>query len=201
MNINEFRLKDKRFCLVVKPDEFESDDEFLDAVAFSLNSGVKMIQLYSNNIIASRLVALGKKMRELCSIYSALFILSERIDVAQLVDADGIHLEQDSVSVFDAKELLGAEKIVGISVETIEQVEEVQSSCVDYAFSKLQDENDFENLNVVSKNIEIPFFVSVDNLDNNISKLQKLGINRFFADANITDNKVINKSIIERLEK
>jgi thiamine-phosphate pyrophosphorylase len=130
--LNKFRLQDKNLYLVTSSDKFESDDDFLDAVASALDGGVKLIQLREKSHDAKRIIKLAKKVRELTSIYDAIFIMNDRIDIAQIVDADGVHLGQDDVDIKDARSILGDKMIIGISTHCPEQAQKAQEQGADY---------------------------------------------------------------------
>ena len=78
---------------------FKSDDEFLDRVALALKNGVDIIQLREKSRPAKEIIELGYKIRELASNFNALFIVNDRIDIAKIVKADGVHLGQDDISL------------------------------------------------------------------------------------------------------
>lgn len=130
--LNKFRLEDKNLYLVTSSDTFKSDDEFLDAVASALDGGVRLIQLREKSHDAKKITRLGKKIRELTSIYNAIFILNDRIDIAQIIDADGVHLGQDDIDIKDARNILGDKMIIGISTHCPEQARKAQEQGADY---------------------------------------------------------------------
>lgn len=130
--LNKFRLQDKNLYLVTSSDNFDSDDDFLNAVASALDGGVRLIQLREKSHDAKRIISLSKRIRELTSIYDALFILNDRIDIAQIVDADGVHLGQDDIDIKDARNILGDKMIIGISTHCPEQAQKAVEQGADY---------------------------------------------------------------------
>ena len=130
--LNKFRLQDKNLYLVTSSDGFENDDDFLDAVASALDGGVRLIQLREKSHDAKRIIKLSKKIRELTSIYDAIFILNDRIDIAQIVEADGVHLGQDDVDIKDARNVVGDKMIIGISTHCPEQAQKAVEQGADY---------------------------------------------------------------------
>lgn len=130
--LNKFRLQDKKLYLVTSSDNFGNDDEFLNAVASALDGGVRLIQLREKSHDAKKIISLGKKVRELTSLYDALFIMNDRIDIAQIVDADGVHIGQDDVDIKDARSILGDRMIVGISTHCPEQAQKAVEQGADY---------------------------------------------------------------------
>ena len=135
MNLNQYRLKDTTLYLVTNADKFNSEDEFLDAAASALKGGVDIIQLCGKNASAKKCISLGKKIRELCSIYNAIFIVNDRIDIAKIVNADGVHLGQEDVDIKSAREILGSSAIVGISTHSPEEALKAQKDGADYIWT------------------------------------------------------------------
>lgn len=132
VKLNKFRMQDRKLYLVTNSDSFESDDAFLDAVASALKGGVDILQLREKNACAKKVIELGKKVRELCSLYNALFIVNDRIDIAKIVKADGVHLGQDDADIDSAREMLGENAIVGISTHAPEQALKAVEGGADY---------------------------------------------------------------------
>jgi len=69
-------------------------------------------------------------LKGLCE--SALFIVNDRIDIALTVSADGIHIGQDDMPYGEARRLLGENKIIGVTVHTIEEALAAEQSGADY---------------------------------------------------------------------
>lgn len=155
MNINQLILSNKNGYYIINPSEYKDTDSFLDEAACSLEKGFQIIQLNTNDCCAKTLIERGKRLRELCSLYNSLLIVKERIDIAQILSADGIHLEQDSMDIQQAKEIAGENIIIGISVQNQNQAEKAEKDGADYLITK-------ESL----KNIIIPYYkmTSSDNL-------------------------------------
>lgn len=180
--LNKLRLQDRKLYLVTNSDGFNSDDEFLDAVASSLKGGVDVLQLREKNSSAKRIIELGKKIRQLCSIYNTIFIINDRIDIAKIVDADGVHLGQDDADIEAAREILGESAIVGISTHAPEQALKAQVDGADYVgvgpvfTTPTKPGRSSVGLGYVSwafENLEIPFFaiggIDLTNLNEVIS--------------------------------
>lgn len=131
-NLNKYRLQDKKLYLVTDRSQFDTQDAFLDAVASALQGGVQILQLREKSANAKEFVELGKKVRELCSLYNSLFIINDRVDIAHIVGADGVHLGQDDVDIHSARHLLGKDAIVGLSTHSPEQALKAVELGADY---------------------------------------------------------------------
>lgn len=118
MKINKLRLKDKYFYLVVEYNLLDDETTFLDFIATELENGAQIVQLNTTNKSTKETINTGKKIRELCSIYNALLVVNDRIDIAQTIEADGIFLDENSFDVNTARELLGENIIIGTNYIT-----------------------------------------------------------------------------------
>ncbi len=164
---NQIKLADKKLYLVTNSDEFESEDKFLDAIASALEGGVDILQLREKTMPASKILELGKKIKQLCLQYDVTFIVNDRIDIAALLEADGVHLGQDDLDVQSARDILGANAIVGVSTHAPEQALKAVQDGADYigvgpvfATPTKQGRSPvgLEYVKWASENIEIPAF-------------------------------------------
>jgi thiamine-phosphate pyrophosphorylase len=119
------RLRSARLYLVCD----EQSDEFLAAV---LGAGVDMVQLRMKGGPDARIVAVGQRFARAASAHGALFILNDRPDLVEAVDADGVHVGQDDVTVADARATVGSDRLVGLSTHSAEQVDGAAGVPVDY---------------------------------------------------------------------
>ena len=132
MDIKKYLLKDKKLYLVTNSDNFDSDCEFLDRVALAIKSGVDIVQLREKNKPASKIIEYGKIIRQLTSEYGALFIVNDRVDLAQILNADGVHLGQDDIDILSARKILGEKMIIGISTHKPQDAIEAMKNGADY---------------------------------------------------------------------
>ncbi len=142
MKINKFRLLNRKKYTIVSSENYNSENDFLDSIASELEQGSQIIQLCEKNFNDKKTIELGKKIRELCSIYDALFIIWQRADLVQILHADGIHLDKNGISITDARELLGENIIIGKTIDTKEEIDNAIKNNVDYLFTKEYVQND-----------------------------------------------------------
>lgn len=129
---NKSTIEDKKLYLVTNSDKFSSEDEFLNAVASALQGGVDILQLREKNMPAKKILELGRKVKQLCSEYGTTFIINDRVDIAAILEADGVHLGQDDLDIKSAREILGDKCIVGISTHAPEQALKAVQDGADY---------------------------------------------------------------------
>lgn len=174
---NKFMLEDKKLYLVTNSDKFESEDLFLDAVASALKGGVDILQLREKNMPANKIIELGKKVKLLCAEYGATFIVNDRVDIAYVLDADGVHLGQDDMDIESARKILGSNAIIGISTHAPAQAQKAAADGADYigmgpVFTTPtkpgRQSVGLEYVKWVSENIKIPAFaiggIDLDNV-------------------------------------
>ncbi len=96
----------------------------------ALAAGVRVVQHRDKEADTHAMIAEARILRRLCR--SALFLVNDRVEVALAVDADGVHLGQEDLHYREARRLLGETKIIGITVNTVEQALEAASLGADY---------------------------------------------------------------------
>ena len=81
----------------------------------------------------------AKQLQQLCLRHNTLFIINDDINLAQKINADGVHLGKDDASILAARQQLGDDAIIGVSCyNDIELAKTVQSQGADYvAFGAL----------------------------------------------------------------
>ena len=101
-------------------------------VGEAVAGGVTIVQLREKDIDTREFVALGLRLKALLAPLGVPLIINDRVDVALAVDADGVHIGQSDMPYDVARRLLGPDKIIGLSVETLDQVKEANLLDVDY---------------------------------------------------------------------
>jgi len=89
----------------------------------ALRGGVDVVQLRDKELPDAELVRAAEPFRRACDAHGALFVLNDRPDLVDACRADGVHVGQRDVSVADARALVGDERIVGLSIETVDQLD------------------------------------------------------------------------------
>lgn len=99
------------------------DEAFLSCVKAAIKGGVSVVQLREKELCTRAFCNLAFKLKALCDELLTPLIINDRVDVAMAVNAAGVHLGQDDMSVSAARALLGRDKIVGLSVKNLAQLE------------------------------------------------------------------------------
>ena len=103
-----------------------------DVVLESVKGGVSCVQLREKDISTRLFVSEAQRIKKLLEPYQIPLIINDRIDVALACGAEGVHIGQEDMPYAIARKLMGRKAIIGLSVETWEDVEESQRLDVDY---------------------------------------------------------------------
>ncbi len=97
-----------------------------------LDAGVRIMQLRLKNFASRDFLAAARAISKLCRERGTIFIVNDRVDIAMLSGAGGVHLGQDDLPLDAARKLMGPGKIIGISTASIEMARAAQACGADY---------------------------------------------------------------------
>jgi len=103
-----------------------------EVVGDAISGGADVIQLRDKGRTTKELLNEALKLREITLKRGVKFIINDRVDLALAADADGVHLGQDDLPLKWARKLLGNDKIIGASAQTVEQAIKAQKDSADY---------------------------------------------------------------------
>lgn len=101
-----------------------SPEEQLLNIKKVLDSGCNWIQLRFKNRANNEFIPLAEKARELTARYRSILIINDSVEIAQHIDADGVHLGLQDTSISLARTLLGKRKIIGGTANTIRDIQQ-----------------------------------------------------------------------------
>ena len=131
-NLRLQRLDRSRLCLITDPGDSDCSAEMLKRVELALATGVSLVQYRRKQGTDALRLQEARQLAELCQAHQALLIINDRIDLALLVNADGVHLGQDDLPHAAARQLMGPEKLIGRSTHRLAQLEQAQEEGADY---------------------------------------------------------------------
>jgi thiamine-phosphate pyrophosphorylase len=105
---------------------------WLEAVDQALQGGVTLVQYRHKEAPDRQILQDLVQLKSLCDRHRALLIVNDRVDLALVVQADGVHLGQTDLPVAAARQLLGPHKLIGQSTTSAEELEAALRSPVDY---------------------------------------------------------------------
>lgn len=141
------------------------DTTLMDQVKEALEGGITFLQLREKHLSKEEFIKEAREMKELSKEYNVPFVINDNIEVALAVDADGVHIGQDDMSVEEARKLLGEDKIIGVSAHNVEEAIKAQKGGADYlgvgavcATSTKKDANvvSKEEIKKICHTVEIP---------------------------------------------
>ncbi|NAZ46925.1 thiamine phosphate synthase [Vibrio toranzoniae] len=98
----------------------------------AVSGGVTMVQVREKHGDVRAFIERAKAVKSVLAGTSVPLIINDRVDVALAVDADGLHLGQSDMPAVLARQLIGPDKILGLSIETDKQLQEADSLPIDY---------------------------------------------------------------------
>ncbi len=110
----------------------DSLEIFLEKVETACRSGVTIVQLREKNFTTNQYYQLAKQVKEITDAYQVPLIIDDRLDVCLAVDAAGLHIGDDELPVSVARQVLGPEKILGVTAKTVKRAIEAEEGGADY---------------------------------------------------------------------
>ena len=101
-------------------------------VSEAVAGGVTIVQLREKNASTGEFVELAFRLKDILRPYNVPLIINDRVDVALAIDAEGLHIGQSDMPYEIARKLLGPNKIIGLSVECMDDILEANKLDVDY---------------------------------------------------------------------
>ena len=108
------------------------ENEFLLRVEAALQGGVTLLQLREKNKSTREYIALAEKVHVLTKRYGVPLIIDDRVDVALAIDAEGVHLGAEDMTVAMARKILGTDKIIGATAKTVPWAMDAAAQGADY---------------------------------------------------------------------
>lgn len=103
-----------------------------DQVRDVLEGGATFVQLREKNMDKKGFLEEAREIQKLCKEYQVPFVINDNVEIAQEIDADGVHVGQSDMEAGDVRERLGAGKIIGVSAQTVEQAVIAERHGADY---------------------------------------------------------------------
>lgn len=156
-----------------------------ELVEEALQGGATIIQLREKDMNDNDFLKEAEQIQKICRQYQAKLIINDNVSVAKQINADGVHIGQKDMSMQDAKAMLGKDKILGVSVQTVEQAVLAEQLGADYlgvgavfpTISKSDaDAVSYEMLKAICHAVKIPVVAIGGIGTHNILKLANSGI-------------------------
>jgi thiamine-phosphate diphosphorylase len=104
----------------------------LEVIKAALDGGVTMVQLREKELNTRDFYGEALAIKDFLQSHQIPLIINDRIDIALAVDADGAHIGQEDMPLDLARKILGPDKIIGISVSTVDEAVAAETGGADY---------------------------------------------------------------------
>ena len=151
----------------------------------ALRGGVTMVQLREKDISEEAFEEEAKEIQKLCRSYHVPLLINDNVRLAKKIDADGVHIGQSDMEMRQARELLGRDKIIGVTAKTVEQAKEAEIAGATYlgsgavfGTSTKKDAKPMElsTLREITKSVTIPVVAIGGITASNADRLKDTGI-------------------------
>ena len=108
------------------------EEDFLNKVEEACKSGVTLVQLREKECSTREYYELAKKVKTITDTYQIPLIIDDRVDICLAVDASGVHIGADELPVEVVRNMIGNDKILGVTAKTVERALEAEQHGADY---------------------------------------------------------------------
>ena len=178
--------------------------DFYACIEEAIKGGAGIVQLREKNISTKDLYEKALKVKEICKNYGALFIINDRLDIAQAVGADGVHLGQSDMPIEEARKILKDKFLIGATARNIEEAKRAELLGADYIgsgaiFGTSTKDNakklEMEELKKIVASVKIPVFAIGGININNVGSLKNIGLQGICAVSGILSEKNCKKAV------
>lgn len=184
-----------------------------DQVEEALKGGATFIQLREKTLDTDSFRKEAAEIKELCARYHVPFVINDNVEIAKEIDADGVHVGQSDMEAGNVRKILGDDKIIGVSAQTVEQALLAQNHGADYlgvgAVFKTGSKDDADDvshdeLQKICEAVDIPVIAIGGISSKNVTELKGRGIvgiaviSAIFAQPDITKATAELKALTEK---
>ncbi|MDH7794718.1 MULTISPECIES: thiamine phosphate synthase [unclassified Beijerinckia] len=120
-----------RLCLVTDR-SLSHGRNLVDVVGAAVSGGVTMVQLREKDATTRQFLEEARALKALLQPLDVPLIINDRVDIALAVDAEGVHVGQTDMPVAQVRQLIGVQKIIGLSITNRTQIEREDARQADY---------------------------------------------------------------------
>ena len=159
------KLAESLLLYAVTDRHWLGDRTLYDVVRESLDGGVTFLQLREKNLDDETFFREAVRLRDMAREYGVPFVINDNVDIAVRMDADGVHVGQSDMEAGDVRALIGPDKILGVSAQTVEQAVLAEKRGADYlgvgavfptGSKDDADDVSFETLKAICEAVSIP---------------------------------------------
>lgn len=106
--------------------------DYIEGAELALKGGCQWVQLRMKKATDEEFLSVAQALQPLCKYYNATFLLDDRVNLVVEANADGVHLGRNDMPVDEARRILGQNRIIGGTANTMDDVERLWLQGVDY---------------------------------------------------------------------
>ena len=151
----------------------------------AIDGGVTFVQLREKDLDEENFEREGRELKELCRKRGVPFVINDNVELAAKLDADGVHVGQSDMEALDVRRIIGEDKILGVSAQTVEQAVTAEKHGADYlgvgAVFPTGSKDDaaevsYDTLRAICDTVKIPVIAIGGITEENVTELSKSGI-------------------------
>lgn len=185
---------------LVTDNDILGERDFYKCIEDAIKGGVTMVQLREKDASGKEFLEKAFKLREITRKYNIPFIINDRVDIAIICDADGVHVGQSDIDAKFVRSLIGENKILGVSARNLNEAKKAKEDGANYigvgamysTSTKLDAKSvSYETVEEIKKILDIPIVliggINLKNLEN----LKKLNCDGYAVVSSILKEKDI----------
>lgn len=123
----------KSMCLYAVSDSMWLNGRTLpEVIREALEGGATFMQIREKELSYDSFLALAKEVKKVTDEYHVPYVVNDEVEIAKEINADGVHIGQSDKALVEARKILGPDKIIGVSAQTVEQAIEAEKNGADY---------------------------------------------------------------------
>lgn len=103
-----------------------------EVVEEALEGGATFMQVREKELPYDEFLTLAREVKRVTDKYHVPYVVNDEVEIAKAIDADGVHIGQSDKTLIETRALLGPDKIIGVSAQTVEQAVEAEKNGADY---------------------------------------------------------------------
>lgn len=213
MKLSKKELRKALMIYAVTDRHWTGEKSLYQQTEEALQAGVSFVQIREKDLNEADFEREARQLQSLCSKYKVPLLVNDSVEIAMRINADGVHVGQSDMNAKDVRALIGSDKILGVSAQTVEEALLAEKQGADYlgvgaVFPTGSKDDAIEvskqTLNAICKAVSIPV-VAIGGISKaNVSQLKATGISGVAVISAIyaqNDIKSATQSLISEVKK
>ena len=128
----DFNLEKSLELYAVTDRHWATEQSLYEQCELALKGGVTFLQIREKNLDSETFEKEALELFALCRKYKVPFVVNDNVELAVKIDADGVHVGQQDMQAQEVRKLLGPDKILGVSAQTVEEAVLAEKQGADY---------------------------------------------------------------------